>query len=84
MTTCLGKSYSFALLCVSFLNVYLSVYASFPFGFESGVWDLIVLVPDHRLSFYCTLNNTRKGEVTKTDLSEFLITKKASENENNQ
>ena len=25
--------------------------ASFPFGFESGMWDLIVLVPDHCLSF---------------------------------
>ena len=28
------------------------VCASFPFGFEGGMWDLIVLVPDHCLSFY--------------------------------
>ena len=26
--------------------------ASFPFGFEGGLWDLIVLVPGHCLSFY--------------------------------
>ena len=24
----------------------------FPFGFEGGIWDLIVSVPDHCLSFY--------------------------------
>ena len=23
------------------------VYSSFPFGFEGGVWDLIVIFPDH-------------------------------------
>ena len=28
------------------------MYASFPFGFEGGVWDLIVIVPDHCFSFY--------------------------------
>ena len=39
-------------LCVSFVNVYLCVCASFPFNFEGGLWDLIVLVPDHCLSFY--------------------------------
>ena len=47
MTTCLGKSCSFGLLCVSFVNVY-----SFPFGFDGGIRDLIVLVADHCLSFY--------------------------------
>ena len=26
--------------------------ASFQSGFEGGIWDLIVLVPDHCLSFY--------------------------------
>ena len=30
------------------------VLVSFPFGSGSGVWDLIVLVPDHCLSFYFT------------------------------
>ena len=26
--------------------------ASFRFGFEFGIWDLVVLVPDHCISFY--------------------------------
>ena len=26
----------------------------FPFGFEGRIWDLIVSVPDHCLSFYFT------------------------------
>ena len=26
--------------------------SSFPFGFEGRIWDLIVSVPDHCLSFY--------------------------------
>ena len=43
MTTCLGKSCSFGLLRVPFVNC---------FGFEGMMWDLIVLVPDHCLSFY--------------------------------
>ena len=25
---------------------------SFPFGIEGGIWDLIVLIPDHCLSIY--------------------------------
>ena len=28
------------------------VCASFPFGFEGGIWDLIVLILDHCLSIY--------------------------------
>ena len=46
MTTCLGKSCSFGLLL---LSVY--VFSYFPFGFEGRIWDLIVSVPDHCLSF---------------------------------
>ena len=30
------------------------VFSYFPFGFEDRMWDLIVLVPDHCLSFYFT------------------------------
>ena len=30
------------------------VCASFPFGFEGGTWDLIVLIPDQCLSIYFT------------------------------
>ena len=28
------------------------VFGWFPFGFEGRIWDLIVSVPDHCLSFY--------------------------------
>ena len=31
------------------------VYASFPFGFEGGMWDLVVLLSDHCLSIYLVL-----------------------------
>ena len=53
MTTCLGKSCSFGLPTGAFrkqLSVY--VFSYFPFGFEGRMWDLIVSVPDHCLSFY--------------------------------
>ena len=53
MTTCLGKSCSFGSLCVSFFNVLsVCVSSSFPFGSEGGMWDLILLIPDHCLSIY--------------------------------
>ena len=29
------------------------------FGFEVGMWDLIVLVPDHCLSFYFTIGRLK-------------------------
>ena len=32
------------------LSIY--IFSYFPFGFEGRVWDLIVSVPDHCLSFY--------------------------------
>ena len=32
------------------LSVY--VFSYFPFGFDGRVWDLIVSVPDHSVSFY--------------------------------
>ena len=28
------------------------VFSYFPFGFEGRIWDLIVSIPDHCLSFY--------------------------------
>ena len=34
------------------LSVY--IFSYFPFGFEGRIWDLIVSVPDHCLSFYFT------------------------------
>ena len=37
------------------------MHASFPFGFECGIWDLILLVPDHGISF--TLHFGFEGEI---------------------
>ena len=31
------------------------VFSYFPFGFEGRIWDLILSVPDHCLSFYLDL-----------------------------
>ena len=53
MTTCLGKSCLFGLLRVS--NY---VFSYFPFGFKGRMWDLIVSVPDHCLSFYFKILQT--------------------------
>ena len=53
MTTCLGKSCSFSLLCVSFVHVYQflrELLSHLVFG--GGMWDLIVLVLKHSFSFY--------------------------------
>ena len=33
------------------------VFSYFPFGFEGRIWDLIVSVPDHCLSFYFVLTS---------------------------
>ena len=48
----LGKSCSFRLLCVAFVNVYQIVCPFSPFGIERRIWDVIVLIPDHCLSIY--------------------------------
>ena len=55
MTTCLGKR--FIRFTASAFRKLLSVYvfSYFPFGFEGMMWDLIVSVPDHCLSFYFQL-----------------------------
>ena len=51
MTTCLGKSCSFGLPCMSFMNIY-QFYVHLSFGFEGRMWDVIVLILDHCLSIY--------------------------------
>ena len=39
------------------------VFSYFPFGFEGRIWDLIVSVPDHCLSFYFkTLTQQRRSQ----------------------
>ena len=45
MSTCLGKSFSFGLLCVSFVNVYLFVYLLLaPLVLRVGCWNLLVFI----------------------------------------
>ena len=39
------------------LSVY--VFSYFPFGFEGRMWDLIVSVPDHCLSFYFAIHSDK-------------------------
>ena len=57
MTTYLGKSCSFGLPRVPFVNCRQFMYLVISlFGFEGRMWDLIVSVPDHSLSFYFTSN----------------------------
>ena len=41
------------------------VHASFPLGFVGGMLDLIVLVPDHCLSFYFELLRTVLSNLSK-------------------
>ena len=52
MTTCLGKSCSFGLPRVPFVNCCQFMNLIISFDFEGRMWDLIVSVPDHCLSFY--------------------------------
>ena len=53
MTTYLGKSCSFGLPRVPSVNCRQFTYLVISlFDFEGRMWDLIVSVPDHRLSFY--------------------------------
>ena len=51
MTTCFEKSCSVSSLRVSFLNVYLSFGVLSIFGLEGGMYNLIVLIPDHCILF---------------------------------
>ena len=57
MTTCLRNRCSFGLPRVPFVKWSIYVISYFPFGFEGRMWDLIVSVPDHCLSFYFTYFN---------------------------
>ena len=53
MTTYLGKSCSFCLPRVPFVNCRQFMYLVISLlCFEGRIWDLIVSVPDHCLSFY--------------------------------
>ena len=43
------------------------VFSYFPFGFEGRIWDLIVSVPDHCLSFYFSKINDKKNNHNNND-----------------
>ena len=43
--------------CLSWAFVKFHVCPSFPFGIEGGMWDVIVLIPDHCLSVYFSSEN---------------------------
>ena len=53
MTTFLGKELFIRFTASAFRKLpSIYVFSYFPFGFEGRMWDLIVSVPDHCLSFY--------------------------------
>ena len=61
-TSIFGKEL-FILFAASAFRKLLSIYvfSYFPFGFEGRIWDLIVSVPDHCLSFYFSCVRTAKA-----------------------
>ena len=64
MTTYFGKELFIRFTGSAFrklLSVY--VFSYFPFGFEGRMWDLIVSVPDHCLSFYFESQFYRNKEI---------------------
>ena len=63
MTT-LGKEL-FILFAASAFRKLSSIYVFnyFPFGFEGRIWDLIVSVPDHCLSFYFKYRGSNSEKV---------------------
>ena len=73
MTTYLGKSCSFCLPRVPFVNCRQFMYLVISlFGFEGRIWDLIVSVPDHCLSFYLLFAIMSKVVVPRVYRSEIL------------
>ena len=60
MTTFLGKELSILFTASAFRKLpSIYVFSYFPFGFEGRMWDLIVSVPDHCLSFYFSIYKIR-------------------------
>ena len=58
MTTSLGKSCSFGLPRVPFVNSCQFMYCYFTFGFGGRIWDMIVSFPDiaYLFTFQCFQN----------------------------
>ena len=73
MTTYLGKSCSFGLPRVAFRKLpSIYVFSYFPFGFEGRMWDLIVSVPNHYLSFYFLQAARENSEIMASRIDEAL------------
>ena len=49
------------------------VFSYFPFGFEGRIWDLIVSVPDHCLSFYFEFYHGKLNNKQTTPYGAMLI-----------
>ena len=63
------------IVCVFRVCLSMFVCASFPFGFEGGEWNLIVLDSDHCLSFYFVRVLTLKAPITTAadDIYKYFI-----------
>ena len=63
MTTCLAKELFIRFTASVFRKLRsIYVFSYFPFGFAGRMWDLIVSVPDHCLSFYFDVLNLWVGQ----------------------
>ena len=51
------------------------VFSYFPFGFEGRIWDLIVSVPDHCLSFYFGLKTLLHQDLSEPEVYGDLVCK---------
>ena len=72
MTTYLGKR---CLPRVPFLNCRKFMYLVISlFGFEGRIWDLIVSVPDHCLSFYFTCHTDSKRTIYTFEIASSIRT----------
>ena len=70
MTTYFGKELFIRFTASAFGKLpSIYVFSYFPFGFEGRMWDLIVSVPDHCLTFYYDVSveqlNAEQGQKLK-------------------
>ena len=54
------------------------VFSYFPFGLEGRMWDLIVSVPDHCLSFYFTCVSSKDNAKSNDSDHIFVIRENTS------
>ena len=60
-------------ICLFRSCFWLCVCVSFPFGFEGGIWDLIVLIPDYYLSSYFSYTSVAKHLSVSLSLNANLL-----------